>query len=127
MDQLIASHARDRFGIVASGKAYEDVRQALAELGLGPQEQAAIGIRLYKVRMPWPLEPEGIRAFSQGLEEVLIVEERREIIENQIKEQLFNWRADVRPRIVGKFDHEDRPFLGLSAGLTVATVAGAIA
>ncbi|MCC6517297.1 MAG: indolepyruvate ferredoxin oxidoreductase family protein, partial [Tabrizicola sp.] len=127
VDQLIASHARDRFGIVASGKAYEDVRQALAELGLGPQEQAAIGIRLYKVRMPWPLEPEGIRAFSQGLEEVLIVEERREIIENQIKEQLFNWRADVRPRIVGKFDHEDRPFLGLSAGLTVATVAGAIA
>ena len=127
VDRLIASHPRDRFGIVASGKAYEDVRQALAELGLGPQEQAAIGIRLYKVRMPWPLEPEGIRAFSQGLEEVLIVEERREIIENQIKEQLFNWRADVRPRIVGKFDEADRPFLGLSAGLTVATVAGAIA
>lgn len=127
VDRLISSHKHDRFGIVASGKAYEDVRQALAELGLGAQEQAAIGLRLYKVRMPWPLEPEGIRAFSRGLEEVLIVEERREIIENQIKEQLFNWRADVRPRIVGKFDHEDRPFLGLSAGLTVATVAGAIA
>jgi indolepyruvate ferredoxin oxidoreductase len=127
VDRLIVRHPGDRFGIVASGKAYEDVRQALAELGLGPQEQAAIGIRLYKVRMPWPLEPEGIRHFSEGLEEVLIVEERREIIENQIKEQLFNWRADVRPRIVGKFDHEDRPFLGLSAGLTVATVAGAIA
>ena len=127
VDRLISSHANDRFGIVASGKAYEDVRQALAELGLGAQEQAAIGIRFYKVRMPWPLEPEGIRAFSQGLEEVLIVEERREIIENQIKEQLFNWRADVRPRIVGKFDEAERPFLGLSAGLTVATVAGAIA
>ena len=127
VDRLITRHDRDRFGIVASGKAYEDVRQALAELGLGTAEQAAIGLRLYKVRMPWPLEPEGIRAFSRGLEEILIVEERREIIENQIKQELFNWRADVRPRIVGKFDHEDRPFLGLSAGLTVATVAGAIA
>jgi indolepyruvate ferredoxin oxidoreductase len=127
VDQLITTHGRDRFGIVASGKAYEDVRQALAELGLGPQEQAAVGLRLYKVRMPWPLEPEGIRAFSLGLEEVLIVEERREIIENQIKQELFNWRSDVRPRIVGKFDETDRPFLHLSAGLTAGVVAGAIA
>jgi indolepyruvate ferredoxin oxidoreductase len=127
VDRLIIDHPNARFGIVASGKAYEDVRQALAELGLGPREQAAIGMRLYKVRMPWPLEPEGIRAFSRGLEEVLIVEERREIIENQIKQELFNWRHDVRPRIVGKFDETGQPFLHLSAGLTVGSVAGAIA
>ncbi|MEZ5799169.1 MAG: indolepyruvate ferredoxin oxidoreductase family protein, partial [Paracoccaceae bacterium] len=127
VDRVITRHDRDRIGIVASGKAYEDVRQALAELGLGAAEQARIGLRLYKVRMPWPLEPVGIRAFSQGLEEVLIIEERREIIENQIKQELFNWRADVRPRIVGKFDEADHPFLGLSAGLTVGRVAGAIA
>lgn len=116
-----------RFGIVASGKAYEDVRQALAELDIGPDEQRAIGLRLYKVRMPWPLEPQGIRAFSEGLEEVLIVEERREIIENQIKQQLFNWRADVRPRIVGKFDEQDQAVLPLSKGLTVGSVAEALA
>ncbi|WP_061934766.1 indolepyruvate ferredoxin oxidoreductase family protein [Aureimonas sp. AU22] len=127
VDQIVIDTPRARFGIVASGKAFEDVRQALAELGLRQAEWEAIGLRLYKVRMPWPLEPQGIRAFSEGLEEVLIVEERREIIENQIKQQLFNWRADVRPRIVGKFDHEDRPFLSLSAGLTVSTVARAIA
>lgn len=127
VDRVILDTPRARFGIVASGKAYEDVRQALAELGIGPEEQAIIGLRFYKVRMPWPLEPEGIRAFSQGLDEVLIVEERREIIENQIKQQLFNWRADVRPRIVGKFDEVGHPFLSLSAGLTVARVAGAIA
>ena len=116
-----------RFGIVASGKAYEDVLQALRELGIGREEATAIGLRLYKVRMPWPLEPEGIRRFSQGLDEVLIVEERREIIENQIKQQLFNWRADVRPRVVGKFDDKDRPFLPHAAGLTVSMVARAIA
>jgi len=127
VDTVVSDAPNARFGIVASGKAYEDVRQALAELGIGPEERALIGLRFYKVRMPWPLEPEGIRAFSQGLEEVLIVEERREIIENQIKQQLFNWRADVRPRIVGKFDEAGTPFLSLSAGLTVARVAGAIA
>ncbi|CAM5492201.1 hypothetical protein ATER59S_03470 [Aquamicrobium terrae] len=127
VDQTTIANDKARFGIVASGKAYEDVRQAMAELGLGPDEQQAIGLRLYKVRMPWPLEPHGIRHFSEGLEEVLIVEERREIIENQIKQQLFNWRADVRPRIVGKFDEQDRPFLSLSQGLTVARVAEALA
>ena len=116
-----------RFGIVASGKAYEDVVQALNDLGIGEKELKVIGLRLYKVRMPWPLEPEGIRRFSEGLEEVLIVEERREIIENQIKQQLFNWRADVRPRIVGKFDEQDKPFLSLSAGLNVSVVARTIA
>ncbi len=93
----------------------------------GRDEAAVIGLRLYKVRMPWPLEPQGIRAFSQGLQEVLIVEERREIVENQIKQQLFNWRADVRPRVVGKFDDKDRPFLPHAAGLTVSMVARAIA
>ncbi|MCI4664748.1 MAG: indolepyruvate ferredoxin oxidoreductase family protein [Neomegalonema sp.] len=116
-----------RFGVVASGKAYEDVREALIELGIGADEAAAIGLRIYKVRMTWPLEPEGVRHFSEGLEEVLIVEERREIIENQIKQQLFNWRADVRPRIVGKFDHEDKPFLSHSETTTVGIVARAIA
>ena len=127
VDQVTIDTPKARFGIVASGKAYEDVRQALAEMGLGPDEWAAIGLRLYKVRMPWPLEPEGIRHFSEGLDEVLIVEERREIIENQIKQQLFNWRADVRPRIIGKHDEKDRPFLSLSQGLTVGSVGRAIA
>ncbi|MGG7564999.1 indolepyruvate ferredoxin oxidoreductase family protein [Rhodovulum sp. DZ06] len=127
VDRVIFDQPDARLGIVASGKAYEDVHLALTELGIGPEERAAIGLRLYKVRMPWPLEPEGIRAFSRGLEEVLIIEERREIIENQVKQQLFNWRADVRPRIVGKHDEDDRPFLPLSSGLSVSAVARAIA
>ena len=127
VDQVTLDTPHARLGIVASGKAYEDVLQALHELGIGAVEAAAIGLRLYKVRMPWPLEPQGIRTFSQGLAEVLIIEERREIIENQIKQQLFNWRADVRPRIVGKFDDRDRPFLPHAAGLTISVVARAIA
>ncbi|SFQ06386.1 indolepyruvate ferredoxin oxidoreductase family protein [Tranquillimonas alkanivorans] len=127
VDRVEINTPNARFGIVASGKAFEEVRQALAELGLRRPEWEAIGLRLYKVRMPWPLEPQGVRHFSEGLEEVLILEERREIIENQIKQQLFNWRADVRPRIIGKFDDKDRQFLPFSLGLTSSRVARAIA
>lgn len=127
IDQTVLDVPQARFGIVATGKAFEDVRQALAELGVDEDAAKKIGLRLYKVRMPWPLEPSGIRAFSEGLEEVLIIEERREIIEHQIKQQLFNWRSDVRPRIVGKFDENDQPFLPLSAALSTSRVARAIA
>ncbi len=100
-----------RFGIMASGKSYEDMRQALRELGITPEVAAKIGLRLYKIGMPWPLEPEGVREFAVGLEEILIIEERREIVENQVKQELFNWRDDVRPRIVGKMDEHDKRFL----------------
>lgn len=127
IDQVVMDCPDARFGIVATGKAFEDVRQALAELGIDELAARLIGLRLYKVRMPWPLEPTGIREFSEGLEEVLIIEERREIIENQIKQQLFNWRADVRPRIVGKFDDKDRQFLPHSVALSTSRVARAIA
>ncbi len=112
-----------RFGIMASGKSYEDVRQALRELGVTEQVAARIGLRLYKVGMPWPLEPEGVRQFAVGLEEIFIVEERREIVENQVKQELFNWRDDVRPRIVGKMDDRDHRFLPFAEELTVARVA----
>ena len=126
IDQLIYDSKKPRFGIIASGKAFENVREALRQLGIDEKTADEIGLRLYKVRMPWPLEPEGIRRFSEGLEEVLVIEERREIIEHQIKQQLFNWRADVRPRIVGKFDHEDNHILKLNEEMTAGVAVRAI-
>jgi len=115
-----------RFGIMASGKSYEDVRQALRELGITEEVAAKIGLRLYKIGMPWPLEPEGVRNFAVGLEEIFIVEERREIVENQVKQELFNWRDDVRPRIVGKMDELDKRFLTFAAELSVASLASSL-
>src|SRR5258705_3126511 len=112
-----------RFGIMASGKSYEDIRQALRELGVTPEVAAKIGLRLYKIGMPWPLEPQGVREFAVGLEEILIVEERREIVENQVKQELFNWRDDVRPRIVGKMDEHDKRFLTFAAEISVGSLA----
>ncbi|HEX9586194.1 MAG TPA: indolepyruvate ferredoxin oxidoreductase family protein [Bradyrhizobium sp.] len=115
-----------RFGIMASGKSYEDIRQALRELGVTPEVAAKIGLRLYKIGMPWPLEPQGVREFAVGLEEIFIVEERREIVENQVKQELFNWRDDVRPRIVGKMDEHDKRFLTFAAELSVASLASSL-
>src|SRR5947199_5611184 len=103
LDRVVIDSPRPRFGIVTTGKSYLDVRQALDDLGIDDAHAADIGVRLYKVAMSWPLEREGIRRFAEGLEEILVVEEKRAVIENQFKEQLYNWREDVRPRVIGKF------------------------
>ncbi len=106
IDRIVWDSSKPRFGIITSGKTYGDVRQALYELGIDEQVAERIGLRLFKVGMPWPLEPDGMREFCEGLEEILIVEEKRELIENQLKQQLFNWHADKRPRVVGKYDEK---------------------
>ena len=94
---------QDRFGMIASGKAYNDTRQALMDLGLDDATCQQLGIRLHKVGVVWPLEAQLTREFATGLQEILVVEEKRQVIEYQLKEELYNWRADVRPNIVGKF------------------------
>jgi len=104
LNRIIWDSPRARIGIITAGKSYLDTRQALEDLGIDEQVAADIGIRLYKVGMTWPLEAEGVREFAQGLDEILVVEEKRQILEYQLKEELYNWRDDVRPRVVGKFD-----------------------
>ncbi len=100
-----AGYPPPRFGIVTTGKSYGDTLQALADLGIDENLARDVGIRLYKVAMSWPLEPQGARKFAEGLEEILVVEEKRQVIEYQIKEELYNWRDGMRPpRVVGKFD-----------------------
>ena len=111
----------DRFGLIASGKAYNDTRQALLDLGLDDDACRQLGIRLHKVGVVWPLEAQGTREFAKGLREILVVEEKRQVIEYQLKEELYNWRPDVRPHVVGKFNEveaagSEGPFGSLSGG-----------
>jgi len=127
LDRVVIDSPNPRLGIAATGKAYLDVRQALDDLGIDEKMAADIGIRLYKVGMVWPLEREGTRQFAEGLEEILVVEEKRAIIENQLKEQLYNWREDVRPRVVGKFDENGEWILPSASELTPAMIARVIA
>ena len=97
----------DRFGLIASGKAYNDLRQALADLGLDDATCRQLGIRVHKVNVVWPLEATITREFARGLQEILVVEEKRPLIEYQIKEALYNWRDDVRPNVLGKFEEPE--------------------
>ena len=106
LNRLIIDSPSPRLGIITSGKSYLDVRQALDELGIDTALATAIGLRLYKVGMVWPLEADGVRRFAEGLDEILVVEEKRQLIEYQLKEELYNWREDVRPRVVGKFNEK---------------------
>ena len=106
LNKIVIDSPKPRLGIITSGKSYLDVRQALDDLGITEADAAEIGIRVYKIAMTWPLEPEGVRHFAEGLEEILVVEEKRQVVEYQLKEQLYNWRDDVRPRVVGKFDEK---------------------
>jgi indolepyruvate ferredoxin oxidoreductase len=96
-----------RFGIIASGKAYLDTLQALSDLGLSLADCEDIGIRLHKVSVIWPLDAVSSRDFATGLQEILVVEEKRQLIEYALKEELYGWRDDVRPRVIGKFDSQD--------------------
>ena len=100
----VIESADDRLGLIASGKAYNDTRQALMDLGLDEAACKRAGIRLHKVGVVWPLEAQTTREFATGLQEILVIEEKRQIIEYQIKEELYNWRADVRPNVLGKFN-----------------------
>jgi indolepyruvate ferredoxin oxidoreductase len=127
LDRIVIDSPRPRFGIITTGKSYLDVRQGLDDLGIGEAEARDIGLRLYKVAMPWPLEPENARRFAEGLEEILVVEEKRAVIETQLKDQLYNWPADRRPRIIGKFDESGEwilPSNGELAPLQIAKVIG---
>jgi len=107
LDRIEIDSPQARFGIITGGKAYLDTRQALVDLGLDDETCSRIGIRLYKVGCVWPLEAQGAHAFARGLQEILVVEEKRQILEYAIKEELYNWPDGQRPRVFGKFDEKD--------------------
>ncbi len=91
-----------RIGIVGSGKGYLDMVEALRLLGLEGEPAQRIGLRLYQAGVIWPLEPFGLREFAAGLEEIIVVEEKRPILEAQIKDELYALPDGQRPRVVGK-------------------------
>ena len=112
LNHNVVATPHDRFGLIASGKAYNDLRQALSDLGLDDDTCRSLGIRIHKVNVVWPLEATITRDFAQGLKEILVVEEKRQMIEYQLKEQLYNWRNDVRPTVLGKFDEQEGDLSG---------------
>ncbi len=125
LDKIIWDSPKARLGIASTGKAYLDLRQALFDLGIDESKAAQIGLRLYKVAMPWPLEPQGVVNFAGGLEEILFVEEKRDVMESQAKAILYN-RPDLRPRILGKVDEDGASLLASIDELSPLEVAVAV-
>ncbi|HEY8009705.1 MAG TPA: indolepyruvate ferredoxin oxidoreductase family protein [Rudaea sp.] len=125
IDRVVIDSPHPRLGIVTTGKSYLDVQQALEYLGIDAQAAADIGIRVYKIGMTWPLEPVGIHDFATGLEDIIVVEEKRSFLESQMKEQMYNW--PTRPSVVGKYDEEGNWVLPSTSELTPAMIALVIA
>ena len=100
LDRVVVDGPRRRWGLVTTGKAYLDVCGALEMLGIDDERAADIGLSVYKVGLAWPLEPHGLLAFADGLDEIIVIEEKRPFIEDQIKSLLFN--VQRRPAVIGK-------------------------
>ena len=126
LDRVVIDAPQPRLGIVTTGKAYLDVRQALSELGISEARAAALGIRVYKIALTWPLEPQRALAFAQGVKDILVVEEKRGFVENQLVKLLYNVEASRRPSIVGKTDESGAVLLPSTGELTPTMVARAI-
>ena len=127
LDRVVWSSPQRRIGIVTSGKSYLDVRQALDDLGIDETLASKIGLSLYKVAMPWPLETEGMQAFASGLDTLLVVEEKRSLMEWQIKDALYSVPADRRPDILGKQGRNGESLFPSNGELSPAAVARVIA
>jgi indolepyruvate ferredoxin oxidoreductase len=114
-----------KLGIAASGKAYLDVRQALDDLGIDEVRAAKLGIRLLKIGMVWPLEPQIVRDFASGLETIIVVEEKRSLIEAQLRDILYT--EETRPAVVGKADEKGRSLFAPHGVLEPNQIAIAVA
>lgn len=126
LDRVVWPCEKPRIGIITTGKAYQDVLHALKELRIHRDEAERIGITIYKVGMSWPLEPTGIRKFADGLEEIIVVEEKRSIVERQVKDILYHQPEGRRPLVIGKTDETGKAGLTILGELTPRHVASVI-
>lgn len=127
LDRVTLSSSRKRLGIVAAGKAHQDVRQALLDLGIGAPEAEALGLSIYKPALIWPLDGGAARAFASGFEEILVVDEGAGSLEIQIRDALYGLPADRRPRVIGKSDDGGSHPLPLYGEITPTLAARVIA
>ncbi|WP_299588381.1 indolepyruvate ferredoxin oxidoreductase family protein [uncultured Microbulbifer sp.] len=127
LDKTTHESDRKRFGIVTVGKAHGDLLEALQLLNLGEEDLCQAGIAIFKVAMSWPLEPRAIGGFADGMERLLVVEEKRPLVEDQLKNLLYGWDDGRRPKVVGKKDLNGDDLLPAIWGFGPDQVAKAIA
>ncbi|MEK9720854.1 MAG: indolepyruvate ferredoxin oxidoreductase family protein, partial [Quisquiliibacterium sp.] len=124
-EDLAAGGEPARLGIVSTGKSWLDVMQALADLGIDDATARRIGLKVMKVAMPWPLEPQGVREFAQGCEQLLVIEEKRSLIEAQLKDHLYPLAE--RCAVFGKHDESGAQLVPEAGEISPAMCARIIA
>ncbi|MCZ6616683.1 MAG: indolepyruvate ferredoxin oxidoreductase family protein [Gammaproteobacteria bacterium] len=127
IDRRIYDVPGARLGIITTGKGHFDLMEALALLGVDEQRARTLGIDIYKIGMVWPLETAGARAFLRGKKEVLVIEEKRGIIESELKESLYDFPGDKPYRMVGKYDESGNPLVPWTGELSPALLAPIVA
>jgi len=125
LNKVVLDNPEAKLGIVTAGKAHLDLMQAMEELGIDEDKAKQLGVRILKVGMTYPLDVPGIREFARGLDYLFVVEEKRSLMEVQLKEELYNVEVvDPHfPKIIGKLDSQDNPLLPAYGELSPAIVA----
>ena len=126
LDRPLLTGKGKRLGVIVSGQAARDVFEALGAMGLTPEMAADLGLSIFKVAMPWPLEPQAITKFCRGFERVLVVEHKRALVEPQLKAILYHLGDSERPIVEGKRDRDGAPLLADIASLSTADIALAL-
>ncbi|MEV4126406.1 indolepyruvate ferredoxin oxidoreductase family protein [Nocardia sp. NPDC049707] len=120
LDVIEVNPGRATIGIAATGTTFDAVRQALIDLGVDDDALLRAGVRLLRIGMPYPIAPERVRQFADGLERIVVVEDKTAFIETQIREILYG--TENAPRIVGKRDDQDRPLFAQDGELTTGRI-----
>ncbi|WP_346836755.1 indolepyruvate ferredoxin oxidoreductase family protein [Microbulbifer sp. SAOS-129_SWC] len=124
LNKVVLENPEATLGIVSTGKAHLDLMQAFEDMGIDEAQAKALGIRILKVGMTYPLDVPGIQEFARGLDYLLVLEEKRSLMEVQLKEELYNVHLQDPhfPRIIGKVDEHDRPLMPMYGELSPAVV-----
>jgi indolepyruvate ferredoxin oxidoreductase len=125
LNRITHRSPRDEIGIVAPGKSYFDLREALRSIGLDDDGISQAGIRLLKIGAPYPLDEAIVAEFADGLREIIVVEEKRSFVEGFVKDILYG--TDHRPLVVGKRDEHGAPLIRENNELAPDTIARALA
>ncbi|MCC2973636.1 indolepyruvate ferredoxin oxidoreductase family protein [Massilia sp. IC2-476] len=123
IDRLVVAAPGAKLGIIAAGKAYLDLLEALERLGIGLDKLEQLGVRLYKPGLTYPLERTRLQAFAAGLAQVLVVEEKGDVMEGQLKSLLYNLAPQQRPQVLGKTDLDGNPLLSQLGELRPSRIA----
>lgn len=127
LNRITLKAKKKRFGIVAMGKTWRDVQQAMLDLGLTDARAKTLGINVLKIAMPFPADEVLYKDFAQGMDEVLVIEDKREQIENGFIRACYTLPNSKRPRIVGRTDEKDEPLVPNVGELTPDMIAKVIA